>query len=161
MKFKLEKIIFLFFLAMMLLSCKSNIRSNANLTSDNQETLPREIMNHYVVNHGVESNIPKMTVSKFIELAERFQSCQCAAEKFVNYWIKGKREYKLISFFNKSEPITFICNSETPRGSCYIKEIDRGEHIKDLKARFASGNELIKYIYDNGIMCKNNKPCVE
>ena len=72
---------------MMLLSCKSNIRSSANLTANSQETLPREIMNHYVVNHGVESNIPKMTVSKFIELAERFQSCQCAAEKFVNYWI--------------------------------------------------------------------------
>ena len=71
-------------------------------------------MNHYVVNHGVESNIPKMTVSKFIELAERFQSCQCAAEKFVNYWIADKREYKLISFFNKSEPITFICNSKRP-----------------------------------------------
>ena len=102
MKFKLKKTIFLFFLAMMLLSCKSNIRSSANLTANGQETLPREIMNHYVVNHGVESNIPKMTVSKFIELAERFQSCQCAAEKFVSHWLVDENEYKLMTFLTKA-----------------------------------------------------------
>ena len=161
MKFNTEAIIFITFLAVLLTSCKSNISPSTDLKTNNRETLPREIMNHYVVNHGVKSNIPKITVSKFIELAERFQSCQCATEKFVSHWIVDESEYKLITFFNKSEPITFICNSGQPRGSCYIREIDRGSHIKEFKARFASGNELIKYIYDNGIMCKNDGPCVE
>ena len=161
MRFETEPINFIPFLAVLLVSCKSNIGPNVDLKTSNQETLPREIMNHYVVNHGVKSNIPKMTVSKFIELAERFQSCQCATEKFVSHWIVDEDEYKLITFFNESEPLIFICNSEQPRGSCYIREIDRGRHIKDFKARFASGNELIKYIYDNGIMCKNNNPCVK
>jgi len=161
MKSKTKIVVFIPFLAVLLMNCKSDISPNVNLKANSRETLPREIMNHYVVNHGVKSNIPKITVSKFIELAERFQSCRCATEKFVSHWIVDENEYKLMTFFNESAPIVFICDSEPTRGSCYIREIDRGRHIKDFKARFASGNELIKYIYDNGIMCKNDDPCVE
>ena len=144
-----------------LVNCSGKMQSQVEPKMSNKETLPREIMNHRIANQIVEANIPKMTVSKFIELAERIQSCQCAKEKFVSHWIKDENEYKLVTFFNKSEPITFICNFEAPRGSCYIREIDRGEHIEEFNNRFASGIELVKYIYDNGFTCKNNDPCFD
>ncbi len=144
-----------------LVSCNGNFSPSLGSKINTKETLPREIMNHHIANRGIESTTPKITVSKFIELAERIQSCQCAKEKFVNRWENKGNEYKLQTFFSQSEPIIFICNSVQPRGSCYIREIDRGKHIKEFKIRFASGNELVKYIYDNGIKCKNNDPCVD
>ena len=124
-----------------------------------QTTTPRDILNARIVNRSEGSDYPFLTVGKFVELADRYQSCQCTNERFVRRWEKTATGYLLHSYFNESGPIEFICGREGHDADCFIKEIDRGKTISPLNERFAAGSSLVKFIYDKGVKCNQFKPC--
>ena len=125
----------------------------------NQTTTPRDILNAKILNRSPEDDHPFLTVGKFVELADRYQSCQCTNERFVRNWEKTGKGYLLHSYFNDSRPIEFICDTAKDKPSCFITEIDRGEAISNLNERFAAGSSLVKFIYDKGVKCEKVKPC--
>jgi len=156
----LNKIVLNFFVILTLASCASETGlKKTNKNSLNQTTTPRDIMNAKIANRTEKDNHPYLTVGKFVELAERYQSCQCTNERFVDRWEKTKKGYLLYSYFNESQPIEFICNSTNDDFSCFIREIDRGHRINNLNERFAPGSSLVKFIYDKGVRCLKTNPC--
>ena len=124
-----------------------------------QTTTPRDILNAKIVNRSEGNNHPFLTVGKFVELADRYQSCQCTNERFVRKWEETTNGYLLHSYFNESSPIEFICTREGDETDCFILEIDRGKTISVLNERFAAGSSLVKFIYDKGVKCEQIKPC--
>ena len=60
-----------------------------------QTTTPRDILNARIVNRSEGSDYPFLTVGKFVELADRYQSCQCTNERFVRRWEKPR----LVTFY--------------------------------------------------------------
>ena len=124
-----------------------------------QTTTPRDILSAKIVNRLEGSNHPFLTVGKFVELADRYQSCQCTNERFVRRWEKTADGYLLHSYFNKSSPIEFICTREGDNADCFILEIDRGKTIRVLNERFAAGSSLVKFIYEKGVKCEQIRPC--
>ena len=133
--------------------------SEENRSMVKQATTPRDILNAKIVNRSEGSNDPFLTVGKFVELADRYQSCQCTNERFVKRWEKTPSGYLLHSYFNESSPIEFICTREGDNADCFILEIDRGKTIRTLSERFATGSSLVKFMYDKGVKCEQIKPC--
>ena len=133
--------------------------SEENRSMVKQTTTPRDILNAKIVNRSEGSSNPFLTVGKFVELADRYQSCHCTNERFVKRWEKTASGYLLHSYFNKSSPIEFICTREGDNADCFILEIDRGKTIRALNERFAAGASLVKFMYDKGIKCEQIKPC--
>ena len=60
-----------------------------------QTTTPRDILNARIVNRSEGSDYPFLTVGKFVELADRYQSCQCTNERFV----RGGKKPRLVTFY--------------------------------------------------------------
>ena len=157
---KQHKIIMVILLNSVFIGCggKSRLANDAQ-DSVNQATTPRNVLNARIVNRTGNDNFPYLTVGKFVELADRYQSCECTTSRFVSRWEKTKNGYLLYSYFNDSQPIEFTCNTTNDDVSCFVREVDRGAKIKNLNERFAPGSSLIKFIYDKGVRCMERNPC--
>ena len=152
---------FLFFLFISSCSIPKKIKYDDIEKEDVTISTPRNIITAVLTNRGKNSEIPNITVGKFIELADRYQACQCTKERFVRKWKKTRQGYLLYTFFNESMPLNFVCDySKTPT-QCFITEVDRGAQIKNLSERFASGHSLVRFIYKKGVRCKLDTPCSE
>ncbi|MEC9248674.1 MAG: hypothetical protein VX986_06600 [Pseudomonadota bacterium] len=157
---KRQEIMVVVLLGSMLTGCSGNSQQkNDAQDSLNQTTTPRNILNARIVNRGENDNFPYLTVGKFVELADRYQSCQCTTSRFVRRWEKTKTGYLLYSYFNDSQPIEFTCDTTKDDVSCFVREVDRGVKIQNLNERFAPGSSLIKFIYDKGVRCMESNPC--
>ena len=144
----------------LLSGCSGNLQNGEEIKDPiSQTTTPRDIMNARIVNRTKDDNFPYLTVGKFVELADRYQSCRCTSGRFVSRWEKVRNGYLLYSYFNDSQPIEFTCNTINDEVSCFVREIDRGTNIDVLNERFAPGSSLIKFIYDKGVKCVESNPC--
>ena len=68
---------FLFFLFISSCSIPKKIKYDDIEKEDVTISTPRNIITAVLTNRGKNSEIPNITVGKFIELADRYQSCQC------------------------------------------------------------------------------------
>ena len=143
-----------------LFGCSNNLNTETKprILVD-QTTTPRNILNSRLVNRARDEELPFLTVGKLIELADRYQSCQCVSTRFVSRWEKTTSGYLLYSYFYNSQPIEFVCNTSNKGSTCFIREVDRGKQITSLNERFAPGSSLIKFIYDKGVKCSDIDAC--
>jgi hypothetical protein len=129
--------------------------------SDRNESpvTPRELITAKLINGRGESDTPPLTVGKLIELADRYLSCDCADSRFVKSWRRTSQGYLLTSNSEVVRPLEFVCAEHETTMHCYLTEIDRGAHVEALEQRFVPGAEFIRFIYENVVHCRPEKPC--
>jgi hypothetical protein len=119
---------------------------------------PRALLSARIVNTGYTDQVPKMTVGKLVEYAERSFSCACHRERFVKSWDKSSTGYVLSSNSKEFETIKFSCEKEEGEYSCFVNEITNTTR-SELSRRYVSGDNFIKTIYANGRVCKRQETC--
>ena len=129
------------------------------MSSDRQKTTPRPLISARLINPQNSATVPKITVGKLIEFAERGHSCQCASDRFVNEWKKTKSGFELKTNSNILDTVQFSCAKEDEFLSCYVKEIDRGDGVSPVSERYLSGSKFIEEIYFNSRSCAGTTSC--
>ena len=119
---------------------------------------PRVLLSARIVNTGYTDQVPKMTVGKLIEYAERSFACECHRERFVKSWDKSSTGYVLSSNLKKFKTIKFSCEKQEDEYACFINEIENTTS-PELSQRYFSGDDFIQAIYANGRVCKRQEPC--
>lgn len=122
------------------------------------QTTPRALLSARIVNTRYTDQVPKMTVGKLIEFAERGFSCSCRNNRFVKSWVKTSTGYKLTSNAKRFSLIEFSCQKEDGDNTCFVNEIESGTSSK-LADKYISGDDFIKTIYSNGRVCKRQEAC--
>jgi hypothetical protein len=124
------------------------------------QATPRVLLSARIVNRRYTDQVPKITVGKLIEYAERSFSCSCSQKRFVNAWEKTSPGYTLSSNSPKFSSIKFACQKEDGEYACFINEIENS--VSDgLAQQFISGDDFIKTIYSNGRVCARQEVCKE
>jgi len=119
---------------------------------------PRVLLSARIVNTGYTDQVPKMTVGKLVEYAERSFSCACNRERFVKSWNKSSTGYVLSSNLKKFATIKFSCDKEQGEYACFVNEIENATG-SELSQRYLSGDDFIKTVYANGRVCKRQEAC--
>ncbi|MBT4206390.1 MAG: hypothetical protein HOK64_02295 [Proteobacteria bacterium] len=129
------------------------------MSSGGQTATPRPLISARLTNPQNSTQVPKITVGKLVEFAERGHSCQCAGDRFVNEWEKINSGFQLKINSNTLDTVQFSCAEQDERLSCYIKEIDLGDDISPISERYLSGSKFIEEIYFKGRSCARTTPC--
>jgi hypothetical protein len=122
------------------------------------QSTPRALLSARIVNTGYTDQVPKMTVGKLIEYAERSFACECHRERFVKNWDKNSTGYVLSSNSEKFNTVEFSCETQEDEYACFVNEIENTTE-PELSQRYFSGDDFIKTIYANGRVCKRQEPC--
>jgi hypothetical protein len=131
-----------------------------NLMSSGGQTItPRPLIAARLTNPQGSAQVPKITVGKLIEFAERGHSCQCADKRFVDEWEKTGSGFQLKINSNTLDTVQFSCAKNNEHLSCYVKEIDLGDDISPISERYLSGSKFIEEIYFKGRSCARTTPC--
>jgi hypothetical protein len=131
-----------------------------NLMSPGGQTItPRPLIAARLTNPQGSAQVPKITVGKLIEFAERGHSCQCADKRFVDEWEKTGSGFQLKINSNTLDTVQFSCAKNNEHLSCYVKEIDLGDDISPISERYLSGSKFIEEIYFKGRSCARTTPC--
>jgi hypothetical protein len=121
---------------------------------------PRELLTARLVNaRGSGDAMPGMTVGKLIEYADRYLTCDCADTRFARAWQRIDGGYLLSTHSAQVQPLEFRCGGSGEDTNCYLREIDRGANLPDLKQRFMPGSDFIRFIYEQGSKCARTEPC--
>ena len=121
---------------------------------------PRELLTARLVNARAEGDaVPGMTVGKLIEYADRYLTCDCADTRFARIWQRTPGGYLLSTHSAQVQPLDFRCSGSGEAMSCFLREIDRGANLDDLKQRFMPGSDFIRFIYEKGSRCERTEPC--
>ena len=121
---------------------------------------PRELLTARLVNARAEGDaVPGMTVGKLIEYADRYLTCDCADTRFARSWQRTPGGYLLSTHSAQVQPLDFRCGGSGEAMTCFLREIDRGANLDDLKQRFMPGSDFIRFIYEKGSRCERTEPC--
>ena len=129
------------------------------ISSGGQTTTPRPLIAARLTNPQNSTQVPKITVGKLIEFAERGHSCQCVGNRFVDEWEKTSSGFQLKINSNTLDTVQFSCAKNDEQLSCYVKEIDLGGDISPISERYLSGSKFIEEIYFKGRSCARTTPC--
>lgn len=129
------------------------------MSPEGQTTTPRPLIAARLTNPQNSTQVPKITVGKLIEFAERGHSCQCADKRFVDEWEKTSSGFRLKINSNALDTVQFSCAKNNEHLSCYVKEIDLGDDISPISERYLSGSKFIEEIYFKGRSCARTTPC--
>ena len=123
---------------------------------------PRELLVAKLVNaRGDGDAVPGMTVGKLVEFADRYLACDCADTRFAKAWQRTADGYVLVTNASQVQPLDFRCSGGGEAMQCYLREIDRGANLTDLKQRFMPGGDFVRFIYEQGSKCERVEPCPE
>ena len=121
---------------------------------------PRELLTARLINARAAGDaVPGMTVGKLIEYADRYLTCDCADTRFARAWQRTSGGYLLSTHSAQVQPLDFRCTGGGEDMSCFLREIDRGANLPDLKQRFMPGSDFIRFIYEKGSKCERTAPC--
>ena len=121
---------------------------------------PRELLVAKLVNARSEGDaVPGMTVGKLVEFADRYLTCDCAETRFAKAWQRTAEGYVLVTNASQVQPLDFRCSGSGADMQCYLREIDRGANLTDLKQRFMPGGDFVRFIYEQGSKCERVEPC--
>ena len=121
---------------------------------------PRELLTARLVNARAEGDaVPGMTVGKLIEYADRYLTCDCADTRFARNWQRTPGGYLLGTHSAQVQPLDFRCSGSGETMTCFLRDIDRGANLEDLKQRFMPGSDFIRFIYEKGSRCERTEPC--
>lgn len=121
---------------------------------------PRELLTARLINARAAGDaVPGMTVGKLIEYADRYLTCDCADTRFARAWQRTSGGYLLSTHSAQVQPLDFRCTGSGEDMSCFLREIDRGANLPDLKQRFMPGSDFIRFIYEKGSKCERTAPC--
>ena len=121
---------------------------------------PRELLVAKLVNSRSEGDaVPGMTVGKLVEFADRYLACDCADTRFAKAWQRTAEGYVLVTNASQVQPLDFRCSGSGEAMQCYLREIDRGANLTDLKQRFMPGGDFVRFIYEQGSKCERVEPC--
>ncbi len=121
---------------------------------------PRELLTARLINARAAGDaVPGMTVGKLIEYADRYLTCDCADTRFARAWERTSGGYLLSTHSAQVQPLDFRCNGSGEDMNCFLREIDRGANLPDLKQRFMPGSDFIRFIYEKGSKCERTAPC--
>lgn len=121
---------------------------------------PRELLTARLVNARSENDaVPGMTVGKMVEYADRYLACDCAETRFAKAWQRTADGYVLVTNASQVQPLDFRCAGSGSDMQCYLREIDRGANLEDLKQRFMPGSDFVRFIYEQGSKCERVEPC--
>jgi hypothetical protein len=121
---------------------------------------PRELLIARLINARAAGDaMPGMTVGKLIEYADRYLTCDCADTRFARAWERTSGGYLLSTHSAQVQPLDFRCTGNGADMSCFLREIDRGANLPDLKQRFMPGSDFIRFIYEKGSKCERTEPC--
>ena len=121
---------------------------------------PRELLTARLVNaREADEAMPGMTVGKMIEFADRYLACDCAHQRFAKSWARYDGGYVLATNAGQVRPLDFACSGPPEALECYRKEIDRGPAAGTLGARYMSGGDFIRFVYESGSRCERTQPC--
>ena len=121
---------------------------------------PRELLTARLINARAAGDaVPGMTVGKLIEYADRYLTCDCADTRFARAWERTSGGYLLSTHSAQVQPLDFRCTGSGEDMSCFLREIDRGANLPDLKQRFMPGSDFIRFIYEKGSKCERTAPC--
>ncbi len=121
---------------------------------------PRELLTARLVNAREKGDAtPGMTVGKLVEYADRYLTCDCADTRFARAWTRIDGGYLLATHSGQVQPLEFRCTGSGEAMNCYLREIDRGANLPDLKQRFMPGGDFIRFIYAQGAKCERTQPC--
>jgi len=121
---------------------------------------PRELLTARLINARAAGDaVPGMTVGKLIEYADRYLTCDCADTRFARAWERTSGGYLLSTHSAQVQPLDFRCTGGGEDMSCFLREIDRGANLPDLKQRFMPGSDFIRFIYEKGSKCERTEPC--
>jgi hypothetical protein len=123
------------------------------------EATPRELLGARLVNPPANENIPRLTIGKLIEYADRYLACDCAGTRFVRAWAKTPNGYRLLTNSPMVKPLELVCRETSKSLECFLKEIDRGASAENLRERFVPGSEFINFLYENGVRCDGTGQC--
>ena len=121
---------------------------------------PRELLVAKLVNARSEGDaVPGMTVGKLVEFADRYLACDCSDTRFAKAWQRTADGYVLVTNASQVQPLDFRCSGSGADMQCYLREIDRGANLADLKQRFMPGGDFVRFIYEQGSKCERVEPC--
>ena len=120
---------------------------------------PRDLLTAKLINPRPDPNVPKLTVGKLMEFADRYLACDCANMRFGQSWQKVDDGYILLTNSGVVRPLHFVCRDGAEGRECFLAEIDRGPQTAALAERFVPGGEFIKFLYENGVKCARETPC--
>lgn len=121
---------------------------------------PRELLVAKLVNARSEGDaVPGMTVGKLVEFADRYLACDCSDTRFAKAWQRTAEGYALVTNASQVQPLDFRCSGSGADMQCYLREIDRGANLTDLKQRFMPGGDFVRFIYEQGSKCERVEPC--
>jgi len=129
------------------------------MSSEGQTITPRPLIAARLTNPQNSTQVPKITVGKLIEFAERGYSCQCVGNRFVDEWEKTSSGFQLKINSTTLDTVQFSCAKNNEHLSCYVKEIDLGDDISPISERYLSGSKFIEEIYFKGRSCARTTPC--
>ena len=134
--------------------------SPREISKINLQVTPRELLTARLINPPIDEKTPRITVGKLIEFADRYLSCDCSGVRFVKSWQRLSGSYRLTTNSEFVHPLEFFCVSDDETTNCHLSEIDRGEHIQNLEKRFVPGAQFIQFMYQNGLQCGREEPCL-
>lgn len=121
---------------------------------------PRELLTARLINsRAADDAMPGMTIGKLIEYADRYLTCDCADTRFAKAWQRIDGGYELTTNAAQVRPLEFRCTGPAENLECFLREIDRGANLTDLRQRFMPGSDFIHFIYDHGSRCERTTPC--
>lgn len=129
------------------------------ISVEDSQTTPRELLTAKLVNKTPNDSTPPITVGKLIEFADRYLACDCSAQRFAKSWERLDDGYLLTTNSAAIKPITLTCQKNTENNACFLHEIDRGAQVEELTERFVPGGEFIEFMYENGLKCEPTSPC--
>ena len=153
----------LLFCSLLLTSCTHiplpTFEKKASSQESGKNVTPRELLGARLVNPRTNESIPRLTIGKLIEYADRYLACDCAGTRFVRAWAKTPEGYRLLTNSPIVKPLELVCRNASNTQECFLKEIDRGANAENLQERFVPGSEFINFLYENGVRCDGTEQC--